>query len=124
MSAELELTSWRRMTSELYAAVRAEDDPQRGHALWRRGRDELFRSHPQSPLPAERAMSLSIPTSDGVTPMAVTDGPHRLRAAAPAAGGGHRRVVAAAVRGWPVPAAARWRRGPVQLRRPVRPRYR
>src|SRR5271157_3078359 len=97
MSAELELTSWRRMTSELYAAVRAEDDPQRGHALWRRGRDELFRSHPQSPLPpgdplrttglpywpydpglrfevpllpAERAMSLSIPTSDGVTPMA------------------------------------------------------
>ena len=97
MSAELELTSWRRMTSELYAAVRAEDDPQRGHALWRRGRDELFRSHPQSPLPpgdplrttglpywpydpglrfevpllpAERAMSLSIPTSDGVTPIA------------------------------------------------------
>ena len=39
------------MTSELYAAVRSEDDPQRGHALWRRGRDELFRSHPQSPLP-------------------------------------------------------------------------
>ena len=97
MSAELELTSWRRMTSELYAAARAEDDPQRGHALWRRCRDELFRSHPQSPLPpgdplrttglpywpydpglrfevpllpAERAMSLSIPTSDGVTPMA------------------------------------------------------
>ena len=97
MSAELELTSWRRMTSELYAAVRAEDDPQRGHALWRRGRDDLFRSHPQSPLPpgdplrktglpywpydpglrfevpllpAGRAMSLSIPTSDGVTPMA------------------------------------------------------
>ena len=85
------------MTSELYAAVRAEDDPQRGHALWRDGRDELFRSHPQSPLPpgdplrttglpywpydpglrfevpllpAERAVSLSIPTSDGVTPMA------------------------------------------------------
>ena len=48
---ELELASWRRMTSELYAAVRSEDDPQRGHALWRRGRDELFRSHPQSPLP-------------------------------------------------------------------------
>ena len=37
--------------SDLYAAVRAEDDPRRGHALWRRGRDELFRSHPQSPLP-------------------------------------------------------------------------
>jgi uncharacterized protein len=51
MSEELELTSWRRTVSELYAAVRAEDDPRRGHALWRDGRDELFRSHPQSPLP-------------------------------------------------------------------------
>ena len=51
-NTELELASWRRMTSELYAAVRSEDDPQRGHALWRRGRDELFGSHPQSPLPA------------------------------------------------------------------------
>src|SRR6202050_2617633 len=52
MSAELELAGWRRTVSELYAAVRAEDDPQRGHERWRRGRDELFRSHPQSPLPA------------------------------------------------------------------------
>ena len=96
MSAELELTSWRRAIGELYAAVRAEDDPQRGHALWRRGRDDLFRSHPQSPLPpgdplrttglpywpyepglrfevpllpAEREVSLSVPTSDGVPPM-------------------------------------------------------
>ena len=96
MSAELELTSWRRAIGELYAAVRAEDDPQRGRALWRRGRDDLFRSHPQSPLPpgdplratglpywpyepglrfevpllpAEREVSLSLPTSDGVTPM-------------------------------------------------------
>jgi hypothetical protein len=33
MSAELELASWRRMTSELYAAVRSEDDPRRGHVL-------------------------------------------------------------------------------------------
>jgi uncharacterized protein (DUF1684 family) len=50
MSAELELAGWRRMVSELYAAVRAEACPERGHELWRRGRDELFRSHPQSPL--------------------------------------------------------------------------
>jgi uncharacterized protein len=96
MSAELELTNWRRMVSELYAAVRAEDDPQRGHALWRHGRDELFRSHPQSPLPpgdplrttglpywpynrglrfelpllsAEREVSLSVPASDGMIPL-------------------------------------------------------
>ncbi len=51
VSAELELTGWRRLVSELYAAVRAEEDPQRGHALWRRRRDELFLTHPQSPLP-------------------------------------------------------------------------
>jgi uncharacterized protein (DUF1684 family) len=98
MSAELELTSWRRVVSELYAAVRAEEDPQRGHALWRQGRDELFRSHPQSPLPpgdrlratglpywpydpglrfelpllpAEAQESLSVPTSsDGAIPLA------------------------------------------------------
>src|SRR5437763_13856480 len=50
MSAELELAGWRRMVSELYAAVRAEASPRRGHELWRRGRDELFQSHPQSPL--------------------------------------------------------------------------
>ncbi len=97
MSAELELADWRRVTSELYAAVRAEDDPQRGHALWRHGRDELFRSHPQSPLPsgdplratglpywpydpelrfelpllpAGREVSLSVPASDGAIAMA------------------------------------------------------
>jgi uncharacterized protein len=50
-TTELELADWRRRVSELYAAVRAGPDPRRGHALWRAGRDELFRSHPQSPLP-------------------------------------------------------------------------
>ncbi len=96
MTNELELASWRRLTSELYAAVRAEDDPERGHELWRLGRDELFRSHPQSPLPpgdplrtaglpywpydpqlrfelpllpAAEQRSLSVPSSDGVIPL-------------------------------------------------------
>jgi hypothetical protein len=46
----LELADWRRAVSGLYAAVRAERDPQAGHALWRAGRDELMRTHPQSPL--------------------------------------------------------------------------
>jgi len=95
-NGELELTDWRRTVAELYAAVRAEQDPRRGHELWRRGRDELFRSHPQSPLPPgdplrttgvpywaydpglrfelpllppDRELSLSVPTSDGVIPM-------------------------------------------------------
>ena len=49
--AEAELADWRRQVSELYAAVRAQDDPERAHALWRSGRDALFRAHPQSPLP-------------------------------------------------------------------------
>jgi uncharacterized protein len=51
VSGELELACWRRSVSELYTAIRAQDDPERGHVLWRHGRDELFRSHPQSPLP-------------------------------------------------------------------------
>jgi uncharacterized protein (DUF1684 family) len=48
---ELELSGWRREVAELYASVRAEDDPERGHAVWRAGRDQLFRTHRQSPLP-------------------------------------------------------------------------
>ena len=96
MSEALELTDWRRKVGELYAAVRAADDPQHGHALWRDGRDELFRSHPQSPLlpgdplrrsglpywpydprlrfdvpldPAGREVPLSVPSSEGTIPM-------------------------------------------------------
>jgi uncharacterized protein (DUF1684 family) len=49
---ELDLADWRRQVSELYAAVRADDDAPRAHARWRRGRDDLMRTHPQSPLPA------------------------------------------------------------------------
>jgi uncharacterized protein (DUF1684 family) len=51
--ASLELADWRRRVGELYAAVRATGDPERGHALWRSGRDALFRDHPQSPLSAD-----------------------------------------------------------------------
>lgn len=50
-AAEIELTDWRRRVSELYAAVRALADPEAGHAIWRDGRDRLFREHRQSPLP-------------------------------------------------------------------------
>jgi uncharacterized protein (DUF1684 family) len=49
-SADLELADWRRRVSELYAKVRAEPDPLRGHALWRAGRNDLLLDHPQSPL--------------------------------------------------------------------------
>jgi hypothetical protein len=50
ISGELQLVDWRRRVAALYAAVRAEPSPVRGHALWRRGRDELMREHPESPL--------------------------------------------------------------------------
>jgi len=53
VTAELELLDWRRQVAKLYTAVRAEPDPARGHAVWRAGRDHLFRTHPQSPLKAD-----------------------------------------------------------------------
>ncbi len=52
MDSALSLIDWRTRVSDLYARVRADDDVERGHATWRAGRDELFRTHPQSPLPA------------------------------------------------------------------------
>jgi uncharacterized protein (DUF1684 family) len=90
----LELTDWRRRVAEMYAAVRAEVDPAAGHDVWRSRRDELFRSHPQTPLlpdddlrvtglsywpydpelrlqlelqPADREQRLSIPTGGDET---------------------------------------------------------
>src|SRR4029078_9959629 len=49
----LALLDWKRRVFSLYAAVRALE-PAAGWALWRESRDELFRSHPPSPPPAER----------------------------------------------------------------------
>lgn len=48
----LDLLAWRRTVSELYGEVRAAD-PAAGHARWRAGRDELFRTSRESPLPAD-----------------------------------------------------------------------
>src|SRR5262249_44805223 len=44
------LADWRRRVGELYAAARSAGIPHSGWVLWRAGRDELFRSHPQSPV--------------------------------------------------------------------------
>jgi uncharacterized protein len=46
------LLDWKRRVFALYEAVRTME-PQDAWALWRETRDELFRSHPQSPLPPE-----------------------------------------------------------------------
>jgi uncharacterized protein len=48
----LALLDWKRRVFGLYAAVRALE-PESGWNLWRETRDELFRSHPQSPLPPD-----------------------------------------------------------------------
>jgi uncharacterized protein (DUF1684 family) len=52
-SSSLTLVDWRRRVHEIYAAVRAEADPATAHAAWRTARDELFATHPQSPLLAD-----------------------------------------------------------------------
>src|SRR6476659_6130552 len=46
----LALLDWKRRVFALYGAVRSME-PESGWALWRDTRDELFRSHPQSPQP-------------------------------------------------------------------------
>jgi uncharacterized protein len=48
----LTLLDWRRRVAALYAAARAAGDPATGWRAWRDGRDELFASHPDSPLDA------------------------------------------------------------------------
>jgi uncharacterized protein (DUF1684 family) len=62
---ELELLDWKRRIFELYAEVRAASDPEAGWRRWRDVRDELFASHPQSPLPPEtRARFGGVPYFD------------------------------------------------------------
>jgi uncharacterized protein (DUF1684 family) len=50
----LTLLDWKRRIFNLYAVVRATDDPRAAWDTWTSRRDELFRSHPQSPVPAAR----------------------------------------------------------------------
>jgi len=58
----LELADWRRQVSELYAAIRADPDPVSAWMRWREVRDRLFRSHPQSPVPAAEGGKTTAPT--------------------------------------------------------------
>jgi uncharacterized protein (DUF1684 family) len=64
----LELLDWKRRVSELYGEVRghtAEADHEGGWRRWREARDELFRTHPQSPVPeVERAAYPGVPLFD------------------------------------------------------------
>ena len=47
----LDLLDWKRRIFELYAEVRFASSPQAAWLRWRTVRDELFGSHPQTPLP-------------------------------------------------------------------------
>jgi hypothetical protein len=49
----LDLLDWKRRIFELYAEIRSASDASEAWLLWRDVRDELFRVHPQSPLPDE-----------------------------------------------------------------------
>ena len=55
----LDLADWRRRISDLYAAVRAEaaTEPEAAWRRWRETREELFRTHPQSPVLVESRAS-------------------------------------------------------------------
>jgi uncharacterized protein (DUF1684 family) len=58
----LTLLHWRRRVAGLYAAARAAADPETGWRTWRDGRDELFATHPDSPLDdAARAAFSGLP---------------------------------------------------------------
>jgi uncharacterized protein (DUF1684 family) len=61
----LTLLDWKRRVFALYGEVRQASDPREAWDLWRRRRDELFKQHPQSPLPeAERKGFQGLPYFD------------------------------------------------------------
>lgn len=63
----LTLLDWRRRVADLYSGVRAKlpAGAPAAHAFWRSTRDELFRAHPQSPLPpSERGTFRGLPYYD------------------------------------------------------------
>jgi len=50
----LDLLDWKRRVFALYESIRASEHPERGWQLWRETRAQLFRDHPQSPIPAQQ----------------------------------------------------------------------
>lgn len=46
----LEIADWRRRVFALYDALRAQEDPEEAHELWRIERDDLMGRHPATPL--------------------------------------------------------------------------
>jgi len=52
-TAALQIADWRRRIAELYASVRHSGNAVDGWFAWRTAREQLFITHPQSPLPAD-----------------------------------------------------------------------
>jgi uncharacterized protein (DUF1684 family) len=52
--SEFDLLDWKRQIFDLYREIRLSDQPAAAWARWRSVRDDLFATHPQSPLPADR----------------------------------------------------------------------
>jgi uncharacterized protein (DUF1684 family) len=62
---ELDLLEWKRRVFALYAEVRAAPGPETAWRAWRTAKDDLFHSHPQSPIPAgERGAFAGLPYFD------------------------------------------------------------
>ncbi len=58
----LDVADWRRRVFSLYSSVREATDVSAAHDAWRRGRDELFATHPSTPLlPEDRAAFAGLP---------------------------------------------------------------
>jgi uncharacterized protein (DUF1684 family) len=57
--SSIELADWRRRVAELYATVRAAEDPAQAWTTFVAQRDALFKEHPQSPLTAEQREEFS-----------------------------------------------------------------
>jgi uncharacterized protein len=58
----LEIVDWRRRVFALYAEVRDASDLPAAHDHWRRARDELFATHPETPLlPEDRPSFTGLP---------------------------------------------------------------
>jgi uncharacterized protein (DUF1684 family) len=53
----LALMDWKRRVFAIYRSVRESADPRAAWETWRSGRDELFKTHEQSPLPLEKRAS-------------------------------------------------------------------
>jgi uncharacterized protein (DUF1684 family) len=60
----LEVADWRRRVFHLYEQVRSATDLPAAHDLWRRTRDELFATHPSTPLlPEDRPDFTGLPVT-------------------------------------------------------------